>query len=158
LKTNVNKFKIYRPSAKLSDKFQEVIDFNIDENISCPVFVTLHLINGRDKELRGCIGTLSEIILASELKRFALSSAFKDSRFPPLMKEELPNIELSVSLLVNYEVGKNCYDWEVGKHGIIIEFVVKGRNYNATYLPEVASEQGWTQEGFKSFFKVILLH
>lgn len=34
---------------------------------------------------------------------------------------------------------------EVGTHGIIIDFTDgKGNNYNATYLPEVATEQGNT--------------
>lgn len=37
-------------------------------------------------------------------------------------------------------------DWVVGTHGIIINFELSGEDYSATYLPEVASEQGWTQE------------
>jgi AMMECR1 domain-containing protein len=35
------------------------------------------------------------------------------------------------------------YDWEVGKHGIIIDIEDV---YNATFLPEVAKEQGWDQK------------
>ena len=37
---------------------------------------------------------------------------------------------------------------EVGIHGIIIKFTYKThpRQYSATYLPEVAKEQGWTQQ------------
>jgi AMMECR1 domain-containing protein len=37
-------------------------------------------------------------------------------------------------------------DWEIGKHGIRISFVHKGRRYGSTYLPNVAQEQGWTKE------------
>jgi AMMECR1 domain-containing protein len=38
---------------------------------------------------------------------------------------------------------QDCHDWEVGKHGILISFTDKGgTNYSATYLPEVAHEQG----------------
>ena len=37
-------------------------------------------------------------------------------------------------------------DWELGTHGIRINFVVKGRRYGATYLPDVAPEQGWSKE------------
>ena len=59
---------------------------------------------------------------------------------------ELPMIELSVSLLVQYEKGDHCYDWTVGIHGIIIEFHTNGRKFNATYLPEVAKEQRWSQK------------
>lgn len=36
--------------------------------------------------------------------------------------------------------------WEVGKHGIRISFVYQGRKLGATYLPDVAKEQGWTKE------------
>ena len=106
------------------------------------IFVTLHKANATGHELRGCIGTLSSIDLSSGLTKFAISSALKDRRFRPLTKEELPQIELSVSLLVQYEAAAHCQDWEVGVHGIIIEFVDQGADYSATYLPEVAGEQG----------------
>ena len=33
----------------------------------------------------------------------------------------------------------------MGKHGIEIDFTVKGREYGSTFLPEVAQEQGWDQ-------------
>jgi len=107
--------------------------------------VTLHINRGGQSELRGCIGTLSPTELSKGLGRFALQSAFGDSRFRPLALDELPHIELSVSLLVRYEQGSNYLDWQVGTHGIIIEFKTNDRAYSATYLPEVAPEQGWTQ-------------
>lgn len=31
-------------------------------------------------------------------------------------------------------------DWEVGRHGIVIKSNYKGGYYQATFLPEVASE------------------
>lgn len=37
-------------------------------------------------------------------------------------------------------------NWTVGKHGIRISFNYHGRRYGATYLPDVAREQGWTKE------------
>ncbi|KAG0367093.1 hypothetical protein BGZ54_004406 [Gamsiella multidivaricata] len=38
-------------------------------------------------------------------------------------------------------------DWEVGVHGIWIEFRDhNGRKRTATYLPEVAKEQNWTKK------------
>ena len=33
----------------------------------------------------------------------------------------------------------------MGKHGIEIDFKVKGCPYSGTFLPEVAEEQGWDQ-------------
>ncbi|XP_060792515.1 AMME syndrome candidate gene 1 protein isoform X3 [Neoarius graeffei] len=70
--------------------------------------------------------------------------ALKDSRFPPMTREELPRLFCSVSLLTNFEDVGDYLDWEVGVHGIRIEFFnEKGSKRTATYLPEVAKEQGW---------------
>ncbi|XP_062440385.1 nuclear protein AMMECR1 isoform X2 [Rhea pennata] len=70
--------------------------------------------------------------------------ALKDSRFPPMTRDELPRLFCSVSLLTNFEDVCDYMDWEVGVHGIRIEFInEKGSKRTATYLPEVAKEQGW---------------
>lgn len=37
-------------------------------------------------------------------------------------------------------------DWDLGIHGIKISFTHQGKRYGATYLPDVAVEQGWTKE------------
>ena len=37
-------------------------------------------------------------------------------------------------------------DWTLGKHGLRISFSHHSRRYGATYLPDVAKEQGWTKE------------
>ena len=37
-------------------------------------------------------------------------------------------------------------DWNLGEHGLRISFTVTGRRYGATYLPDVAVEQGWSKE------------
>ncbi|KAJ7402791.1 AMME syndrome candidate gene 1 protein [Pitangus sulphuratus] len=71
-------------------------------------------------------------------------NALKDSRFPPMTRDELPRLFCSVSLLTNFEDVCDYLDWEVGVHGIRIEFInEKGSKRTATYLPEVAKEQGW---------------
>lgn len=56
---------------------------------------------------------------------------------------EVPQLQVGVSLLVNFTDIKNPLEWEVGKHGIEIEFEANGRPYSGTFLPEVAPEQGW---------------
>jgi AMMECR1 domain-containing protein len=66
----------------------------------------------------------------------------KDTRFDPLDAKEIPALYCGVSLLLEFEKCKDSYDWEVGKHGITIDFIVNSRSYGATYLPEVAPEQG----------------
>ena len=105
-----------------------------------------------DYDLRGCIGTLAPRPLNSALAEFAITSALHDQRFDPIALHELPFLRVGVSLLVKYEECTHCFDWDVGVHGIIIKFeaVKKGkgreRTYSATYLPEVASEQRWSQQ------------
>ncbi|KAF9182034.1 AMME syndrome candidate protein 1 protein [Haplosporangium sp. Z 767] len=52
-----------------------------------------------------------------------------------------------VSLLVEFEDGADYLDWEIGLHGIWIEFRDhNGRKRTATYLPEVPKEQGWSKK------------
>lgn len=61
----------------------------------------------------------------------------------------------AVSLLINFEKANDYLDWEVGTHGIWIEFVnAHGEKETATYLPEVMKEQGWTKkEAIKSLLR-----
>ena len=111
---------------------------------SYPLFVTWTV--GREKRLRGCIGTFNAMNLHSGLQEYAVTSAFKDSRFSPISWEEVPRLHVSVSILRHFEDSKDYLDWEIGVHGIRIEFYTeKGSRRTATYLPEVAPEQGWDQ-------------
>lgn len=128
---------------------------SIPKQAHCPLFVTWETKEGVIKEqkehdsyyrLRGCIGTLSPKHLSSGLGEYARISAFRDSRFQPIQLSEVQHLKVAVSLLVSYEECQHVYDWIVGIHGIIISFTVNGRDYNATYLPEVSKQQGWTQE------------
>lgn len=54
-------------------------------------------------------------------------------------------LRVSVSLLVNFERARSWEDWVVGIHGIRIRFKASRKVFSATYLPEVAREQGWTK-------------
>ncbi|KAI8939480.1 hypothetical protein NX059_003253 [Plenodomus lindquistii] len=112
-----------------------------------PLFITYNTItpNG-DKHLRGCIGTFSPQPLAKGLSSYALTAAFDDTRFSPITSSELPTLEVGVTLLTDFEPAKDAFDWEVGVHGLRISFMDKGRRLGATYLPDVAREQGWGKE------------
>ncbi|XP_078434611.1 AMMECR1 family [Wolffia australiana] len=113
-----------------------------------PLFVTWKKsINGGEPRLRGCIGTLEARALTIGFRDYALTSALKDRRFPPIQAKELPHLECTVSILTNYEVAIHYLDWEIGKHGVIIEFTDPTYNSrrSATYLPEVAAHEGWTK-------------
>lgn len=134
-------------------------------SIECPLFVTWEKVRpkagfpanllggGNDTgepvyELRGCIGSLSPKKLSAAIGDYALTSALKDRRFQPVKEAEIPSLRVAVSLLVQYEPCQNCFDWVVGTHGILIRFwsFKASREYSATYLPEVAQEQGWDQK------------
>jgi AMME syndrome candidate gene 1 protein len=90
-------------------------------------------------ELRGCIGTFAPSQLSLILGKYALISALQDDRFDPVTLEEVKILNVGVSLLVNFQEGKKALEWEVGKHGIVIDATYKGRHYSATFLPEVAA-------------------
>lgn len=102
-------------------------------------FVTLKS-NGR---LRGCIGYIAPI---EPMDRAVLENGFNaagnDRRFRPVRPTELPGLEVEVSVLTPPRPIASYRDFEVGKQGIIL--TKDGRS--AVFLPEVATEQGWTRE------------
>lgn len=114
-------------------------------NSAFPLFVTWQF--GKDKRLRGCIGTFEPTNLHSGLKDYAIKSGTKDKRFDPIGRDELANLYVSVSILTNFEQAANYLDWEIGVHGIEIKFTTaSGEERGATFLPEVAKEHGWNQD------------
>lgn len=74
------------------------------------------------------------------------NSAFDDPRFSAISKAELPRLSVSVTLLQHFEEVDDPLDWELGTHGIRISFYKHGKSYGATFLPDVATEQGWDKE------------
>jgi len=86
--------------------------------------------------------------VAHGLRDYALTSALRDSRFDPIGAHEVKLLRCDVSLLTNFEATKGVHDWEVGTHGITIQFMcpTSQKRYSATFLPEVAMEQGWDHQ------------
>jgi AmmeMemoRadiSam system protein A len=103
-------------------------------------FVTLH----KQGYLRGCIGILEAIYpLYEVVQEVAVSAAFKDPRFPPLEKKELPLIDIEISVLSPLKKG-SPEEVEVGVHGV---YLVKGFA-RGVLLPQVPVEFGWDRETF----------
>eukprot|EP00877_Chromochloris_zofingiensis_P008689 jgi/Chrzof1/4073/Cz13g19070.t1 len=75
-------------------------------------------------------------------------SALRDSRFSAVKLSEVPSLSCTVSLLRLFEPAKDHTDWEVGTHGLIIDFMdpVLQFKRSATFLPEVAAEQHWDKQ------------
>jgi hypothetical protein len=107
------------------------------------VFVTL-LINGQLRGCKGCFDSLYEEplpTLPKTIAQVALSSAFQDTtRFQPVTKQEIPKIKIRISILSPLVPVDSVDKIVLGKHGILIQ---DSRGRGATFLPEVATEQGW---------------
>ena len=100
-----------------------------------------------DGKLRGCIGRLaSDTPLYKIVSEMAASAATEDSRFKSnrIKSSDLEHLEIEISVLSPLQKIDNPLDLEPGKHGIYIK---KGFQ-NGCFLPQVATETGWTKEEF----------
>ena len=69
---------------------------NLQQNLAS--FVTLH----KNGELRGCIGALEAYQpLINDIAEHAFAAAFKDPRFPALEQNELDQIDIEISKILN---------------------------------------------------------
>ncbi|HJO55927.1 MAG TPA: AmmeMemoRadiSam system protein A [Candidatus Scalindua sp.] len=106
-------------------------------------FVTLRT-HGK---LRGCIGRMvSEIPLYKLVSEMAVSAAKEDPRFSQIKPSDLDGLEIDISALSPLQKIDDPLDFELGRHGIYIK---KGSS-NGCFLPQVATETGWTKEEFLS--------
>jgi AmmeMemoRadiSam system protein A len=106
------------------------------------VFVSLHT---HDGDLRGCIGSIEPVApLWEAVARSAVNAAFRDPRFHPLQPDELPSIELEVSVMSPITPVSNVLEIEVGVHGLI----VRRGNRAGLLLPQVPLQFGWDRETF----------
>ena len=106
-------------------------------------FVTLK----KNSELRGCIGTLhAKRSLLEDVAFNAFAAAFRDPRFSALVRSELENLEISVSLLgprqemTVHSEADLIRQLNVGLDGLILE---ESSDVSATFLPSV-----WESRGF----------
>ncbi len=110
----------------------------------CGAFVTLH----KEGALRGCIGcfTADEPLYAI-VQKMAIAAATEDHRFSVVKKDEMKEIDLEISVLTPLKKINSIDEIEMGKHGIYIK---KGFA-TGTFLPQVATETGWTKEEFLGY-------
>ena len=107
-------------------------------------FVTLRL----QRSLRGCMGTFSPEPDITATVQQAATSAAGDPRFKscPIKPDELEELQIEVSILSSLQETQDPLSLEVGTHGIVVET----RRGRGCFLPQVATEQGWTAEQFLS--------
>jgi AmmeMemoRadiSam system protein A len=115
-------------------------------NAHCGCFVTLK----NQEQLRGCIGQFtSEGLLIELVAEMAKASATGDPRFfgDPITPDELNELDIEISVLSPLQRTDNPLGLRLGVDGIYIK---RGRA-SGCFLPQVATETGWSKEEFLSY-------
>jgi uncharacterized protein len=115
-------------------------------NAHCGCFVTLKN-HGR---LRGCIGNfISDKPLAELISEMAKASATSDPRFfaDRISSDELNQLDIEISVLSPLKRTNDPLSLRLGVDGIYIK---KG-HASGCFLPQVATETGWSKEEFLSY-------
>lgn len=103
------------------------------------VFVTLK----KRGPLRGCIGRMvPDRPLANLVGAMALQAALEDPRFRAVTAQELPDLEIEISVLTPMKPVSGPEAIVVGRDGVLLQ---KGGR-SAVFLPQVAPEQGWGRD------------
>ena len=104
-------------------------------------FVTLK----ENGQLRGCIGRFDPSgPLYLIIQQMAISAASQDPRFRPVNTNELGRLEYEISVLSPLRKIGTADEIILGKHGVQVS---KGFHHGV-FLPQVATETGWSKEEF----------
>lgn len=107
-------------------------------------FVTLH----KKGQLRGCIGNIwGQGPLYQTIRSMAIAAASEDPRFSPVSADELVDIDVEVSVLSRPRPVSSADEIVLGRHGVIVS---RGPFNRGVFLPQVATETGWSKERFLS--------
>ncbi|MEZ5071736.1 MAG: AmmeMemoRadiSam system protein A [Bacteroidales bacterium] len=104
-------------------------------------FVSVYVLG----KLRGCIGTFdSDRALYRNVAEMAGKAAIGDPRFEAVRSEELPTLQVEISVIGPRIAVKGPADLVIGRDGIFMEL----GNRRGTLLPQVAQKERWTAEQF----------
>lgn len=107
-------------------------------------FVTIH----KHGQLCGCIGNIiGSGPLYLTVRDMAVASATQDPRFSPVTKEELKDIDIEISVLSEPQRVTDVEKIKMGVHGVIVS---RDAYHRGVFLPQVATETGWSKEEFLS--------
>jgi AmmeMemoRadiSam system protein A len=99
----------------------------------------------RQGQLRGCIGYVDPVKpLVEAVMHCAAAAATADPRFPPVTPEELPHLEIEISVLSPLRRIDDPAEVHVGTHGLYIS----QSGLHGLLLPQVATDFGWDRETF----------
>jgi AmmeMemoRadiSam system protein A len=131
LETFVREKKMYVPETPPSDRLKE----------NGAAFVTLTE-NGR---LRGCIGQMQATTpLYTTVAQMAVAAASQDPRFRPVQPDELSRIHIEISVNTPLVPVAGPDEVVLGKHGVVVANGLR----QGVFLPQVATETGWTKDEF----------
>ncbi|RJP18127.1 MAG: AmmeMemoRadiSam system protein B [Candidatus Abyssobacteria bacterium SURF_5] len=131
VETYVREKKQYSLEVPSSERLQE----------KGAAFVTLT----KNGSLRGCIGQMQATLpLYQTVAQMAVAAASQDPRFPPVRPDELDSIHIEISVNTPLAPVAGPEEIILGKHGVV---VAKGLR-QGVFLPQVATETGWTKEEF----------
>jgi AmmeMemoRadiSam system protein A len=74
----------------------------------------------------------------------AIAAATEDPRFPQVESSEVKDLNVEISVLSPMKRVNSISEIQLGRHGI---YVQKGGRAG-TFLPQVATEMGWSMEEF----------
>jgi AmmeMemoRadiSam system protein A len=141
--------KVARDTVEAVIRRQKIAKPDSDDpelNAPCGCFVTLKN-RGR---LRGCIGQFtSDSPLIELVAEMAKASATGDPRFlaDPITVRELEKLDVEISVLSPLQKTDDPLSLRLGVDGIYIR---RGRA-SGCFLPQVATETGWSKEEFLSY-------
>lgn len=96
-------------------------------------------------ELRGCIGHFeADVPLYKMVQQMAVASSTEDYRFSRITEEEMLSTLIEISVLTPLQRVEDPNTIRLGTDGIYIK---KG-NRSGTFLPQVATDTGWSLEEF----------
>ena len=134
-------------AAAVSGKpFHEPVTDDPELLVEQGCFVTLK----NDEQLRGCIGQFEgDRPLIEMVSQMAVSSCRHDYRFSndPITVAELPELDIEISVLSPMVKTDDPLSLRTGVDGI---YITDGRR-SGCFLPQVATETGWTAEEFLSY-------
>jgi len=104
-------------------------------------FVTLR----KNGELRGCIGEFEpKEPLYQVIRQMAIAAATKDPRFSPVTASELKDIKIEISVMTPKQKINDWRKIKLGVDGVVVQYIAR----SGVFLPQVATETGWSLEEF----------
>ena len=110
-------------------------------------FVTIEKLGRRrERELRGCIGSVTPVNpLIETVIKVAVDAAIGDPRFPPLTLDELDHVTFEVTVLgkmkpLPSDPAQRIKEVEIGRDGLLVVY----GPYQGLLLPQVPVDHEWS--------------